>query len=108
VSGDAWYRWKYSHPAEAEDPRATFWAGMRVGRRDALQGSAYVQVVPLLEQLLHELIEDRIDADVEASDQRMRLCDECGDALALGAELELHGRCAAAWAARHQPQEVSS
>ena len=70
MTGDAWYRWRYYHPSEAEDPRAAFAAGRKLGRREALQDSAFVQVVPLLEQLLHELVEERIDRDVEASDQR--------------------------------------
>ena len=66
---DAWFRWKYYHPAEASDPRAAFAAGRKLGRREALQDSAYVQVVPLLERLLDELLTDRIDREVEASIQ---------------------------------------
>ena len=67
---DAWYRWRHYHPSEAADPRTAFAAGRKLGRREALQDSAYVQVVPLLERLLHELVEERIDREVEESDTR--------------------------------------
>jgi len=67
---DAWFRWRYYHPSEAEDPASAFAAGRKLGNREALQDSAYIQVVPLLEALLNELIEDRIDRAVEASDLR--------------------------------------
>jgi len=41
-------------------------AAVKVGRRQALQHSAYLQVVPLLQALLNELVEDRVDAEFEA------------------------------------------
>lgn len=66
---DAWFHWRYYHPSEAEDPATAFAAGRKLGRREALQDSAYVQVVPLLERLLDELLTDRIDREVEASIQ---------------------------------------
>lgn len=68
MSDREWFRWRYYHPSEAEDPAVAFAAGRKLGKREALQRSAYIQVVPLLEQLLHELIEERIDGEFEALD----------------------------------------
>jgi hypothetical protein len=71
VSGD-YFKWLHYHPAEAECAcdcqarAAAFAAGMKVGRRQALQASAYQQVVPLLQALLDELVEDRVDAEFES------------------------------------------
>jgi hypothetical protein len=71
VSGD-YFKWLHYHPAEGECAcdcharAAAFAAGMKEGRRQALQHSAYVQVVPLLQALLDELVEDRVDAEFEA------------------------------------------
>jgi hypothetical protein len=73
VSGD-YFKWAHSHPVEAEalrdvpgDVVSALWAAaVKTGRRQALQHSAYLQVVPLLQALLDELVEDRVDAEFEA------------------------------------------
>jgi hypothetical protein len=69
---DAYFKWVHYHAAEAECAcdcqarAAAFAAGRKAGRRDALQSSSYVQIVPLLQALLDELIEDRVDQEFEA------------------------------------------
>jgi len=71
---DPYFRWLHYHPAEAEALRdvpgavvSALWAAaVKEGRREALQASAYQQVVPLLQALLDELVEDRVDAEFEA------------------------------------------
>ena len=70
---DPYFRWAYYHAAEAacacdcQARAAAFAAGMKAGRRAAaLQSSAYIQAVPLLQALLEELVTDRIDAEFDA------------------------------------------
>jgi hypothetical protein len=68
---DAFFKWMHYHPSEAECAcdclarSAAFAAGVKAGRREALQSSSYVQVVPLLQALLNELVEDRVDEEFE-------------------------------------------
>jgi hypothetical protein len=67
-----YFQWLNSHKAEAECPcdclarAAAFAAGMKAGRREAMQRSSYLQLVPLLEALLLELVEDRVDDEFES------------------------------------------
>jgi len=69
---DPYFKWLHYHAAEGECAcdcqarAAAFAAGMKAGRREALQHSSYLQVVPLLQALLNELVEDRVDAEFEA------------------------------------------
>jgi hypothetical protein len=69
MSDSSYFRWAHYHAAEAECPcdcqarAAAYAAGLKAGRRQALQSSAYVQVVPLLQALLEELLTDRVDAE---------------------------------------------
>jgi len=69
---DSYFKWVYYHPAEAEcacDCRAraaAYAAGRKAGRREALEASAYQQVVPLLQALLDELVTDRVDNEFES------------------------------------------
>lgn len=63
----AWFRWRFVHPALAEDPRAAFAAGWRLCNEQLLDSSAqWVQLGPLLASLLEELIVLRETRDVEA------------------------------------------
>lgn len=72
MSGDPYFAWLHNHKAEAACAcdclarSAAFAAGVKVGRRQAMQGSAYVQVVPLLQALLDELVTDRVDDEFES------------------------------------------
>jgi len=71
---DSFFRWLHYHPAEADALRdvpagvlsAVWAAALKAGRREALQSSAYVQIVPLLQALLDELVEDRVDQEFES------------------------------------------
>ena len=68
----AYFKWLHYHAAEAacacdcQARAAAFAAGLKAGRREALQTSAYAQVVPLLQALLDELVTDRVDAEFES------------------------------------------
>jgi hypothetical protein len=72
---DSYFRWLHYHPAEAEalrdvpaDVVSALWAaGVKAGRRQAMQSSSYIQVVPLLQALLDELVEDRVDQEFEST-----------------------------------------
>jgi len=73
VSGSsAFFKWMHYHPAEAECAcdclarSAAFAAGQKAGRREMMQSSAYIQVVPLLQAILDELVTDRVDAEFES------------------------------------------
>jgi hypothetical protein len=67
-----YFQWLHSHKAEAECAcdcqarAAAFAAGVKAGRREAMTHSAYIQVVPLLQALLDELVEDRVDEEFES------------------------------------------
>jgi hypothetical protein len=67
-----YFKWLHYHAAEAECAcdcqarAAAFAAGVKAGRREAIQRSAYLQLVPLLQALLDELIVDRIDDEFES------------------------------------------
>jgi hypothetical protein len=67
-----YFKWLNVHRAEAECAcdclarAAAFAAGVKAGRRQMMQSSAYSQVVPLLQALLDELIVDRIDDEFES------------------------------------------
>ena len=69
---DAYFRWANGVPSASVCPCdctarvEAFKAGRRLGRREALQMTAYQQVVPLLQALLDELIENRIDEQMES------------------------------------------
>ena len=72
TDSSAYFKWLHSHPAEAECAcdclarSAAFAAGRKAGRREAIQRSAYLQLVPLLQGLLDELIVDRIDDEFDS------------------------------------------
>jgi len=72
MSGDPYFRWQNGVPSasfcacDCPARAEAFNAGRVLGRRESLQRSAYVQVVPLLEALLQELIEDRIVDETES------------------------------------------
>ncbi|HYW87940.1 MAG TPA: hypothetical protein VFB50_09235 [Chloroflexota bacterium] len=69
---DPYFRWLHGVPSASLCPcdcaaRAeAFKAGRRLGRREALQMTAYQQVVPLLQALLDELVDNRIDEEFES------------------------------------------
>jgi hypothetical protein len=72
MSDDPYFRWLHGVPSasmcacDCPARAEAFKAGRRLGRRESLQRSAYVQVVPLLQALLEELVEDRIDEEFES------------------------------------------
>ena len=67
----AWFRYRHYHPTEATDPATTFEAGRKVGRREILAETAqWAQLEPLLAQLLEELVDARIEREIESSDTR--------------------------------------
>lgn len=67
----AYYQWRHSHPSERDDPKAAFLGGYRRGRRDMLDDSIrWVDLVPLLNELLDEAVQLRIEREIEASDRR--------------------------------------
>jgi len=72
-----YFRWRRYHPHEAEDPSAVWAAAWNAGGRSAMQSSSrLVDLVPLLSDLLELLQDERVEADVRASDRRPAYVDE--------------------------------
>jgi hypothetical protein len=66
-----YFKFKYYHPHEAEDPSAVWSAAWKAGGRAAMYDSArLVALVPLLNDLLQLLQDERVEAAVRASDRR--------------------------------------
>ena len=75
MPANAWFTYRHYHPHEAEDPRAAFAAGRRIGHQEMLDASTeWMSMVPLLGELLEELVALREERAVEraviASDVR--------------------------------------
>jgi hypothetical protein len=67
----AYYAWRHLNPAQAEDPRVAFAAGTRSGRRAMFDDSArWIALEPLLQDVLDELVQLRIEREIAASDMR--------------------------------------
>lgn len=71
----AYYRWRYYHPAVAEDPRAAYAAGAEFMRERLMAASVeWAQLAPILGSLLEELVDIRerraIEDEIVASDMR--------------------------------------
>ena len=55
----AWYAWKATHPASAEDVREVWSAAYLMGARDAIKASSrLVELVPTLTNLIYWLESD--------------------------------------------------
>jgi len=73
----AYFAWKYHHPREAEDPSALWGAAWREGGRAAMRDSSrLVELVPLLQDLLYLLEDERVETAGRAIDRRPRQADE--------------------------------
>jgi len=73
----AYFAWKYHHPREAEDPSALWGAAWREGGRAAMRDSSrLVELVPLLQDLLYLLEDERVEIAGRAVDRRPRQVDE--------------------------------
>jgi len=72
-----YFRWRYYHPHEAENPSAVWAAAWNAGGRSAMHDSSrLVELVPLLTDLLQLLQDERVEADVRASDRRPAYVDD--------------------------------
>jgi hypothetical protein len=75
------FRWKFSHPHESEDPSAVWGAAWRAGARAALRDSAHLSdMTPLLREFLCLLEDGRVEDVLRATDRRPRPADEEEDA----------------------------
>ena len=67
------FRWKFSHPHESEDPSAVWGAAWRAGARAALRDSAHLSdMTPLLRELLCLVEDGRVEDVLRATDRRPR------------------------------------
>jgi len=68
-----YFRWRFHHPHETEDPSAVWGAAWRAGGRAALQDSArLVDLAPLLRELLCLLEDGRVEEVLRRTDRRPR------------------------------------